>query len=95
MYAQLAMAALQAGKSGGGAQASPVNYTTTTKTASDFDFSGFTVATGKATAAPRITTAGASDALETFADSLPGGLSPLVLLALVGLGMVAVTRLGK
>lgn len=63
----------------------------------DVDFSGFTVATGRATSnGASIKKGAADDGLSALSDAMPGSMvSPLGLLIIGGLGLVAVWSIAR
>ena len=66
------------------------------KAAAEVDFSGFTVATGRATAnGASIKKNAADDGLAGLTDMLPGSTSPIVLLGLGGLALLTVWSIFK
>lgn len=95
----LALSAYQAYQSGqktSGSGSAPVEATAGGygKAGADVDFSGFTVATGRATAhGASIKKNAADDGLAGLTDMLPGSTSPIVLLGLGGLSLLVVWKI--
>ena len=66
------------------------------RTGADVDFSGFTVATGRATAnGAMIKKNAGDDGTAGLTDAMPGGVSPVVLLGLGGLSLLVVWSIFK
>lgn len=64
------------------------------KTGADVDFSGFTVATGRATAnGAMIKKNAADDGTAGLTDAMPGSVSPVVLLGLGGLSLLVAWKI--